>query len=151
MFVTLRGRALARRRRPAFLKCSSSAWLVCFGALLGQTCGALPPIPFVGPDPANPDAPAPPSSYQSVISTYSSLRPAEPGGWLEQNQRAATPSGTVAHEVNVAQAGESIQCERSWGNGRARTDMPGMRMMNTKDTTRCRTNHGIDIEDTHST
>ncbi len=106
MFATLRGRALARRRRPAFPKCPSSTWLVHFGALLGQTCGALPPIAFAGSDPADPDAPAPPSSYQSEISPYSSLGPAKPSGWLEQNQRAVIPSGTVAHEVNVAQAGE---------------------------------------------
>ena len=100
MFVTLRGRALARRRRPAFPRCSSSAWLVCLGALLGQTCGALPPIPFVGPDPANPDAPAPPSSYRSVISPYSSLRPAKPGGWLQQNQRAASQGGMSGMQMH---------------------------------------------------
>ena len=93
MFVILRGRALAWRRRSAFPRCSSSTWLVCFGALLGQTCGALPPVPFVGPDPANPDAPSPPSNSRSVISPYSSLRPAKPGGWLEQNQRAASQGG----------------------------------------------------------
>jgi len=94
MFVHIRGRALAWRRRPAFPRCSSSAWLVCFGALLGQTCGVLPPIPFVGPDPANPDASAPPSSYRSVIAPYASLRPAKPAGWLQQNQRAA-PQGEM--------------------------------------------------------
>ena len=91
MFVHFRGPALVRwRRRSAFSTCWSPAWLLCFGAVFGHACGALPPLPFLGPEPSNPNVAVPPVGYRSVIAPYVSLRPAKPGNWQQQNQRAAS-------------------------------------------------------------
>ena len=72
----------------------SKRWLsvVCWALLVGRECLALPPVPFGGPDPSDP-VPVPPASYRSVVAPYTSLRPAKPGNWLQQNQSPAPPSG----------------------------------------------------------
>ena len=91
MFVHFLGPALVRwRRRSAFPRCWSPVWLLCFGAVFGHACGALPPTPFIRPDPSNPNVAVPPVSYRSVVAPYVSLRPAKPGNWQQQNQRAAS-------------------------------------------------------------
>jgi hypothetical protein len=81
------------RRMPA-----GKRWLsaLCWALLIGRECAALPPVPFVGPDPADPYVSVPAASYRSVIAPYVSLRPAKPGNWQQQNQRAA-PQGAPAH------------------------------------------------------
>ena len=56
-------------------------------ALLTGGCSAAPRAPFVGPDPSDPGARAPPVGYRSTTAPYSSQRPVEPGPWGEQNQR----------------------------------------------------------------
>lgn len=77
-----RGRGTSHRKR----------WLsgLCWALLIGRECVALPLVPFVGPNPANPYVPVPAVGYRSVIAPYVSLRPAKPGNWQEQNQRAAS-------------------------------------------------------------
>lgn len=70
---------------------------MCWAVLVGRECVALPLVPFVGPDPAAPYVPVPPVSYRSVIAPYVSLRPAKPGNWQQQNQRAAPQGEVPAH------------------------------------------------------
>lgn len=69
----------------------ASRWLsvICWALLVGRECMG-PPVPFTGPDPADPYVAVPPVSYRSVIAPYVSLRPAKPGNWQQQNQRAAS-------------------------------------------------------------
>lgn len=98
MFVYFCCPAFARRRRSAFSRCWLPAWLLCFGAVFGHACGALPPIPFLEPEPSNPNVAVPPVSYGSVIAPYVSLRPAKPGNWLQQNQRAAPQGEAPPHQ-----------------------------------------------------
>ena len=97
MFVHLRGPAFPRRRRLAFPRCWLQAWLLCFALVLGRACGAPPPVPFIGPDPADPYVPVPSANYRSVIAPYVSLRPAKPGNWQQQNQSASPQGGAPAH------------------------------------------------------
>ena len=70
--------------------------VLCWALLVGREC-VLPPVPFVGPEPSNPNAAVPPVSYRSVIAPYVSLRPAKPGNWQQQNQRAAPQGEAPAH------------------------------------------------------
>jgi hypothetical protein len=59
-------------------------------ALAGALAGCLPTTaPLSGADPADPAAKIPRASYRSVVAPYTSLQPAEPGPWLEQNRRLA--------------------------------------------------------------
>ena len=48
-----------------------------------------PAPPVVGPNPADPAAPAPRVDYRSTIAPYKSRRPIDPAPWGEQNQRVA--------------------------------------------------------------
>jgi len=66
-------------------------WLpvICWALLVGRECIG-PPVPFIGPDPADPYDAVPPVSYRYVIAPYVSLRPAKPGNWQQQNQNAAS-------------------------------------------------------------
>lgn len=67
-------------------------WLsaLCWALLVGRECLALPPVPFIGPEPSDSYVRVPPAGYRSVIAPYASLRPAKPGNWQQQNQRAAS-------------------------------------------------------------
>nr|WP_247989267.1 hypothetical protein [Bradyrhizobium sp. 186] len=52
--------------------------------------GCLPTtVPLVGADPADPGAKVAGVGYRSTIAPYSSLRPAAPAPWREQNDRVA--------------------------------------------------------------
>ncbi|MFC3694156.1 hypothetical protein [Chenggangzhangella methanolivorans] len=62
-----------------------SAVAASFAALL-SACSALPPSPVVGPDAADPSAPAPRNRYVSVTAGMANYRPVEPKPWLEQNK-----------------------------------------------------------------
>jgi hypothetical protein len=55
-------------------------------ALLG---GCIPTVPLTGADPADPAGPVAPVRYRSGVMPYTSLRPAAPSGWKEQNERVA--------------------------------------------------------------
>jgi hypothetical protein len=48
-----------------------------------------PAPPVVGPNPADPGAPARGVGYRSTIAPYKSQRPVDPLPWGEQNQRVA--------------------------------------------------------------
>lgn len=46
-------------------------------------------IPLAGADPADPNARVAGVGYRSTVAPYSSLRPAVPSSWREQNDRVA--------------------------------------------------------------
>jgi hypothetical protein len=61
---------------------------VLSGLILGISgCAPTPPFPIAANDPSNPAARVPPTAYRSTIQPYTSLRPAEPLSWREQNER----------------------------------------------------------------
>jgi len=68
-------------------------------ALAAMTLGgcAVPTVPLVGADPADPGAKVAGVGYRSSIAPYTSFRPTAPSGWIEQNQRV-TPSPKSGHE-----------------------------------------------------
>ena len=51
--------------------------------------GCIPTSPSVGADPADPAVPVAAVRYRSGITPYTSMRPAAPSGWKEQNERVA--------------------------------------------------------------
>lgn len=53
--------------------------------------GCIPTVPLVGADPADPNVPVAAVGYRSTVAPYTSLRPAIPKAWREQNERA-TPA-----------------------------------------------------------
>jgi hypothetical protein len=57
-------------------------------ALAGCTSAT---VPLVGADPADPGAKIAGVGYRSTIAPYSSLRPAVPSPWRDQNDRVAPP------------------------------------------------------------
>lgn len=97
MFAQLYRTAAARLRRPSPRRCWPQAPLWCFVALFGKACAALP-LPFLGPEPADPYVPVPSVSYSSVIAPYVSLRPAKPGDWQKQNEFVAPQADAPAHQ-----------------------------------------------------
>jgi hypothetical protein len=89
MFAHIARRVAAIGRRPqALLKKPIGLLIVLLGvALLTQGCRIdPPPSPSAGPDPSDPRAPAPRSTYRSTLGAYTSQRPVEPAPWREQNQ-----------------------------------------------------------------
>ncbi|EFI52920.1 MAG: hypothetical protein BGP05_05105 [Rhizobiales bacterium 62-47] len=68
-------------------------------ALAAMTLGgcAVPLVPLVGADPADPGAKVAGVGYRSTLAPYTSLRPTTPSNWKEQNQRV-TPSPNSSHE-----------------------------------------------------
>lgn len=55
--------------------------------LAAAGCAAAPPQQAAAADPSNPSARVPAAGYRSTLGTYTSLRPAEPLSWREQNER----------------------------------------------------------------
>jgi hypothetical protein len=52
--------------------------------------GCMPAtVPLVGADPADPGAKVAGVGYRSTVAPYSSLRPAAPSSWRDQNDRVA--------------------------------------------------------------
>ena len=89
-----------RVKNPAFPRLhwvSAICWAVLVVALFGKACAALP-LPFLGPEPADPYVPVPSVSYSSVIAPYVSLRPAKPGDWQKQNEFVAPQADAPAHQ-----------------------------------------------------
>ena len=57
--------------------------------------GCLPTtVTLAGADPADPSAKVAGVRYRSTTAPYTSLRPAQPSSWREQNDRAAPPPKT---------------------------------------------------------
>jgi hypothetical protein len=52
-------------------------------------CSALPPHPYAGPDPSDPNARVAAVGYRPTIGPYASQRPVEPKPWQQQNERVA--------------------------------------------------------------
>lgn len=63
------------------------AGMVVVAVVLGGC--TLPGVPLVGADPVDQNAKVSGVVYRSQLSSYTSMRPASPGPWLEQNQRSA--------------------------------------------------------------
>ncbi len=82
------GRAVFRDvlRRSAALAIAGIAIFGLSGCMQGT-------VPLVGPDPADPGARVAGVTYRSTISPYTSLRPASPSGWKEQNRGVAPSPG----------------------------------------------------------
>jgi hypothetical protein len=93
MFAHIARRVAANERRPQALLRSRIGPLILLlcSVLFAPGCRTDPPSPYVAPDPSDPRAPAPRSTYRSTLGTYSSQRPVEPAPWREQNQ-GVTPA-----------------------------------------------------------
>ena len=64
--------------------------LLGVGGLALTLGGCLPTTaPLAGADPADPGAKVAGVRYRSTVAPYTSLRPAQPSSWREQNDRAA--------------------------------------------------------------
>lgn len=57
------------------------------GALPAVAGCAAPSTPFVGHDPSDPSVRVPAAGYRSAVAGYRSQRPAEPGDWIDTNER----------------------------------------------------------------
>jgi len=77
------------RRSPAQFRALAVA-CVAVVSLSGCMQGT---VPLVGPDPADPGSRVAGVAYRSTIAPYTSLRPASPTGWKQQNQDVAPKSG----------------------------------------------------------
>lgn len=60
---------------------------VLAGVLIAVAGCAAPSAPFAGPDPSDPSVRVRAVGYRSVLAGYRSQRPAEPGDWIDTNQR----------------------------------------------------------------
>jgi len=68
---------------PAAFKAS-----ILFVLIIGTAgCTGAPPHRPTAAEPSNPAARVPPVAYRSTLGPYTSLRPAEPLSWREQNER----------------------------------------------------------------
>lgn len=65
--------------------------VVAVAALSGCMDGT---VPLVGPDPADPGVKVRGVSYRSTVAPYTSLRPAAPSAWKEQNRGVAPKPST---------------------------------------------------------
>jgi hypothetical protein len=68
-------------------------WILAATAVVAVTLGGCLPAtaPLAGADPADPGAKVVGVGYRSTLAPYSSLRPAAPSTWREQNDRVAPP------------------------------------------------------------
>src|ERR1700737_4321458 len=64
-----------------------SAGIAAAGLTLGGCLATT--VPLAGPDPADPRARVAGVGYRSTVAPYTSLRPAAPSSWREQNDRVA--------------------------------------------------------------
>lgn len=65
--------------------------IAAIATVAGLLAGCIPTAPLIGADPSDPNVPVAGVNYRSGIVPYSSMRPATPAGWKDQNQRA-TPT-----------------------------------------------------------
>ena len=95
MFKPIRGLAAmqAAAARPIYNSCNHRR--VRLAAALALSCSLAGCLPATAPlgsaDPSDPAAKIRSTSYRSAIGPYTSLRPGEPGPWIEQNRRVAPP------------------------------------------------------------
>ena len=79
--------------RSAVIGTISNVRLRTFTGIAAVTVSLVGCIPtggtLVGADPADPTAKVAAVGYRSTVAPYTSLRPAIPQGWREQNQRVA--------------------------------------------------------------
>jgi hypothetical protein len=77
---------------PAFEKLSGIKSRIFAGVTAAALAlaGCMPAtVPLVGADPADPGAKVAGVGYRSTVAPYSSLRPATPSSWPDQNDRVA--------------------------------------------------------------
>lgn len=79
------GRAVQRLSIPLRVLFVVGASALILGGCLPTT------VPLAGADPADPSAKVAGVRYRSTVAPYTSLRPAQPLSWREQNDRAAPP------------------------------------------------------------
>ena len=94
MFAPIRAKAAAAvtvAPKPAATSHGCNRVRICATvALACGLAGCMPATaPLAGADPADAAAKVAPTGYRSTIAPYTSLRPAEPGPWLDQNRRVA--------------------------------------------------------------
>ena len=77
-----------RAERRALLARSNLRFVAAVGAIALTSC-TPPAPPLAGLDPSDPAVPVAGVGYRSTVSGYRSQRPAEPGDWIEQNERVA--------------------------------------------------------------
>jgi hypothetical protein len=79
----------ALAEKPLTIRFRNLASVAVLAAALG---GCLPvTVPLAGADPADRGAKSAGVGYRSTIAPYTSLRPAAPSAWREQNDRVAPP------------------------------------------------------------
>jgi hypothetical protein len=62
--------------------------LTLFATFILAACAKTPPI-TAGPDPGDPSAAVPASTYSSVTAGTTAYRPVGPSPWIEQNEKVA--------------------------------------------------------------
>ena len=90
MFAQLVARIAAVRsvvEKLSGIRSGTIAGLTAAGLALAACMPATGPL--VGADPADPGAKVAGVGYRSTVSPYSSLRPAVPSSWRDQNDRVA--------------------------------------------------------------
>ncbi len=60
--------------------------LTLFATFFLAACAKTPPI-TAGPDPGDPSAVVPASTYSSVTAGTTAYRPVDPASWVEQNEK----------------------------------------------------------------
>ena len=73
--------------KPFIIRSRAFAGLIA--AALTLTACMPATVPLAGPDPADPGAKVAAVGYRSTVAPYTSLRPAAPSSWREQNDRVA--------------------------------------------------------------
>jgi hypothetical protein len=82
--------AAVGRRAPTLLKRPIGSLILLLAlALLAPGCRGVAPSPQAGPDPADPRAPVPRSTYRSTLGPYTGQRPVDPTPWRERNEGVA--------------------------------------------------------------
>jgi hypothetical protein len=62
-------------------------------AVASASCAPMPPAVVLGPDPADPAVRVPAVQYRSVVASYRSRRPVDPGPWRNQNEKVNPNTG----------------------------------------------------------
>jgi hypothetical protein len=80
--------AVVGQQSTAIFRWTSLATVAALASLI-EACTPIPPVPLVGPDPADPRSRVPAVAYRSPLGPYVSRRPVEPTPWRDQNDRIA--------------------------------------------------------------
>jgi hypothetical protein len=84
----MRAAAVGRQATLPIYRWTSLAAVAALASLI-EACTPIPPVPLVGPDPADPRTRVPAVAYRSPVGPYVSRRPVEPSPWQDQNDRIA--------------------------------------------------------------